>query len=201
MPISKPWARALRQGVICGGSGIRSCGRRICTAKHPKPLEILGEKFTIYRGEDGIAHITNARCPHRGALMSLGWVEGDGIRCRFHGWRFDGTGQCDEQPNEDRPFCARVKLKNLSDARICRPHLRLSRRGRAAAVPQLSGFRSARRDRRRSAGGHSLHILESARHRQQPCAVGASRDGVAHRPDAKPHPAQGKRQRDAPMAM
>jgi 5,5'-dehydrodivanillate O-demethylase len=74
------------------------------TAKHPKPLEILGEKFTIYRGEDGLPRITNARCPHRGALMSLGWVEGNGIRCRFHGWRFDGTGQSDEQPNEDRPF-------------------------------------------------------------------------------------------------
>ena len=41
------------------------------TANHPKPLEILGEKFTIYRGEDGAARITNARCPHRGALMSL----------------------------------------------------------------------------------------------------------------------------------
>jgi 5,5'-dehydrodivanillate O-demethylase len=80
-------------------------------ANHPKPLEILSEKFTIYRGADGAARITNARCPHRGALMSLGWVEGNGIRCRFHGWRFDGTGQCDEQPNEDRPFCARVKLR------------------------------------------------------------------------------------------
>ncbi len=79
--------------------------------KQAKPIEFLGEKFTIYRGEDGTPHVTGARCPHRGALMSLGWVEGDGLRCRFHGWRFNGIGQCDEQPNEDRPFCARVQLK------------------------------------------------------------------------------------------
>ncbi|HEV8015029.1 MAG TPA: Rieske 2Fe-2S domain-containing protein [Stellaceae bacterium] len=79
--------------------------------KQAKPLEILGEKFTIYRGEDGTPHVTHARCPHRGALMSLGWVEGDDLRCRFHGWKFDGSGQCIEQPNEDRPFCARVKMQ------------------------------------------------------------------------------------------
>jgi 5,5'-dehydrodivanillate O-demethylase len=42
--------------------------------------------------------------------LSLGWIEGDDLRCRYHGWKFDATGQCNEQPNEDRPFCARVKI-------------------------------------------------------------------------------------------
>jgi 5,5'-dehydrodivanillate O-demethylase len=75
-----------------------------------RPLEILGEKFTLYRGEDGIARITGFRCAHRGTQLSLGWVEGDSLRCRYHGWKFDGAGQCVEQPNEDKPFCARVKI-------------------------------------------------------------------------------------------
>ena len=75
-----------------------------------KPLEILGQKFTIYRGEDGTAHITAFRCPHRGTQLSLGWVEGSNLRCRYHGWSFGPTGQCLEQPNEDRPFCEKVKL-------------------------------------------------------------------------------------------
>ena len=75
-----------------------------------KPLEILGEKFTLYRGEDGTPHVVAQRCPHRGTPLSLGWVEGDTLRCRYHGWRFDGTGQCVEQPNEDRPFCDKVRM-------------------------------------------------------------------------------------------
>ena len=75
-----------------------------------KPLEILGEKFTIYRGDGGTPHIAAFRCPHRGTQLSLGWVEGDTLRCRYHGWRYDGSGQCVEQPNEDRPFCDKVKL-------------------------------------------------------------------------------------------
>lgn len=75
-----------------------------------KPLEVLGEKFTIYRGEDGAPHVVARRCPHRGTPLSLGWVEGDAIRCRYHGWKFDGTGQCIEQPNEDRPFSEKISL-------------------------------------------------------------------------------------------
>ena len=70
-----------------------------------RPLEILGEKFTIYRGEDGTPHATAFRCAHRGTQLSLGWVEGDDLRCRYHGWRFDGSGQCVEQPSEENSVC------------------------------------------------------------------------------------------------
>ena len=52
-----------------------------------KPIEILGEKFTVYRGEGGTPHVVAFRCPHRGTQLSLGWVEGDSLRCRYHGWR------------------------------------------------------------------------------------------------------------------
>lgn len=76
-----------------------------------KPVEILGEKFTAYRGDDGTSRLAEFRCAHRGTQMSLGWVEGDGLRCRYHGWRYDGTGRCVEQPNEDRPFCGKVRLR------------------------------------------------------------------------------------------
>ena len=78
----------------------------------PKPIHVLGEKFTIYRGESGAAHVVDYRCAHRGTPLSIGWIEGDTLRCRYHGWRFDGTGQCVEQPNEDRPFCDKVKIRS-----------------------------------------------------------------------------------------
>jgi 5,5'-dehydrodivanillate O-demethylase len=77
-----------------------------------KPIEILGEKFTVYRGEGGAPHLTAFRCAHRGTQLSLGWVEGDSLRCRYHGWRYDASGQCIEQPNEDRPFCDKVSIRS-----------------------------------------------------------------------------------------
>jgi 5,5'-dehydrodivanillate O-demethylase len=75
-----------------------------------KPLEILGEKFTIYCGTDGAPHVVGATCAHRRTPLWIGWVEGDDIRCRYHGWRFDCTGQCVEQPNEDKPFAEKVSI-------------------------------------------------------------------------------------------
>jgi 5,5'-dehydrodivanillate O-demethylase oxygenase subunit len=75
-----------------------------------KPLEILGENFTLYRGNDGIARVTGFRCAHRGTQLSTGWVEGNGLRCRYHGWRYDADGRCVEQPNEKRPFCERASI-------------------------------------------------------------------------------------------
>lgn len=76
-----------------------------------RPIEILGEKFTLYRGGGGDAHVTDFRCPHRGAQMSLGWVEGDDLRCRYHGWKFDCAGQCVEQPDEDSSFAHKVRMR------------------------------------------------------------------------------------------
>ena len=79
--------------------------------KTAKPIEVLGEKFTLYRDAGGEFHLTQFRCPHRGAPLSLGWIEDDSIRCRYHGWRFDGTGQCVEQPNVELSNADRVKLR------------------------------------------------------------------------------------------
>ncbi len=78
-----------------------------------KPLRIMSEDFTIYRGEGGAVHIVDTHCPHRFALMHLGWVEGDNIRCVYHGWKFDCVGQCIEQPAEDPGFARKVKIRSV----------------------------------------------------------------------------------------
>jgi 5,5'-dehydrodivanillate O-demethylase oxygenase subunit len=75
-----------------------------------RPIELLGERFTLYRGAGGGTHLTAFRCPHRGTQLSLGWVEGECLRCRYHGWKFDAAGACVEQPDEDRPFAEKVRL-------------------------------------------------------------------------------------------
>lgn len=66
----------------------------------PKPLRILGEDFTIYRGESGKPHVVGARCAHRATRMHTGWIEGETLRCFYHGWRFDAAGKCVERPGE-----------------------------------------------------------------------------------------------------
>lgn len=81
-------------------------------AGRAKPIRIMSEDFTLYRGESGTPHLLEFRCAHRGTQLSSGWVEQDDIRCRYHGWRYAGTGQCVEQPAERKPFADRVKLKS-----------------------------------------------------------------------------------------
>jgi len=78
---------------------------------HAVPIRIMSEDFTLYRGEDGVCHLVAFRCAHRGTQLSTGWVEGDCIRCRYHGWKYDGSGQCVEQPGEDATFAEKVKIR------------------------------------------------------------------------------------------
>jgi 5,5'-dehydrodivanillate O-demethylase oxygenase subunit len=67
-----------------------------------RPILIMGEKFTLYRGESGTAFVVAQRCSHRSTQLSTGWVRGDSIRCFYHGWTFDGSGACVERPGELR---------------------------------------------------------------------------------------------------
>ena len=77
-----------------------------------KPVRLLGEDFTLYRGEGGKAHAVAFRCAHRGTRLSVGWVEDDCIRCMYHGWKYDATGQCVEQPAEDPPFTKKIRIRS-----------------------------------------------------------------------------------------
>ena len=79
---------------------------------HALPIQVMGEKFTLYRGESGATYVVDFRCAHRGTQLSVGWVEGECIRCFYHGWKYDGTGQCVEQPAEDASFAAKVKIRS-----------------------------------------------------------------------------------------
>lgn len=78
---------------------------------HAIPIRIMSEDYTLYRGESGLAQVIDHRCPHRGAPLHLGWVEGDAIRCIYHGWKFDPSGQCIEMPAEEPGFPGKVKTR------------------------------------------------------------------------------------------
>jgi 5,5'-dehydrodivanillate O-demethylase oxygenase subunit len=71
-------------------------------AKNPiKPIRIMGEDLVLYRDRGGRYGLVDRHCTHRRADLAYGWVEDHGIRCSYHGWRFDESGACVEQPYED----------------------------------------------------------------------------------------------------
>lgn len=75
-----------------------------------QPLRVMGEDLTLYRGESGTAHLVAGRCAHRRTLLHTGWVQGDDIRCIYHGWKYDGAGQCTEAPAEGPASAARIRI-------------------------------------------------------------------------------------------
>jgi 5,5'-dehydrodivanillate O-demethylase oxygenase subunit len=66
-----------------------------------KPVRLMGEDLVLYKDLGGTYGLVDRHCPHRRADLSYGFVEDCGIRCNYHGWRFDERGRCVEQPFED----------------------------------------------------------------------------------------------------
>lgn len=72
--------------------------------------KMLGEPIVLYRKQDGRAVALADRCCHRHAPLSLGRLEGDDLRCLYHGLKFDCAGKCVEIPGQDAiPEKARVR--------------------------------------------------------------------------------------------
>ena len=65
----------------------------------PVRLMLLGEKLIAFRDDTGRVGIMDHRCPHRCASLFLGRNEEGGIRCIYHGWKFEVTGRCLDMPN------------------------------------------------------------------------------------------------------
>jgi 5,5'-dehydrodivanillate O-demethylase len=63
-------------------------------------VRVLGEDLVLYRDRSGKLGLIGEQCPHRRASLAYGIPTENGIRCPYHGWQFDGTGKCLEQPNE-----------------------------------------------------------------------------------------------------
>jgi phthalate 4,5-dioxygenase len=79
----------------------------------PLRLMLLGEKLIAFRDSGGHVGVMDHRCPHRGASLFLGRNEANGIRCIYHGWKFDVAGNCLDMPNvpPQQDFRHKVKAK------------------------------------------------------------------------------------------
>jgi phenylpropionate dioxygenase-like ring-hydroxylating dioxygenase large terminal subunit len=78
----------------------------------PVRLTLLSEKLVAFRDSSGRIGIIDEFCAHRGVSLWFGRNEENGLRCPYHGWKYDVTGHCTEVPSEDAGsgFCQRIKL-------------------------------------------------------------------------------------------
>jgi phenylpropionate dioxygenase-like ring-hydroxylating dioxygenase large terminal subunit len=80
----------------------------------PQAVKVLGEELVLFRDEFGKLGLLGLHCPHRGTSLEYGDIEDGGIRCPYHGWLFNVSGQCLEMPAEPKDSKFPQKVKHLS---------------------------------------------------------------------------------------
>jgi len=68
--------------------------------RFPIKRRVLSEDVIVYRDTSGRYGAMQPNCPHRGASLEFGSLDESGVRCPYHGWKFDRLGSCTEQPAE-----------------------------------------------------------------------------------------------------
>ena len=82
----------------------------------PLRLRLLGEDLVAFRDTNGQVGVIDSACPHRRAGLFFGRNEECGLRCVYHGWKFDVEGNCVDMPSEpaESNFKDKVKIKAVS---------------------------------------------------------------------------------------
>ena len=80
----------------------------------PVRVKLLSERLIAFRDSDGRLGLMDEFCAHRGVSLWFGRNEENGLRCPYHGWKYDVTGQCIDVPSEpiESGFCNKIKLKS-----------------------------------------------------------------------------------------
>ena len=79
----------------------------------PQRVRLLGENLVAFRATDGTPGLVVEACPHRGASLFFGRNEEEGLRCVYHGWKFDVSGACVDMPSEpaESNFKSKVRVR------------------------------------------------------------------------------------------
>src|SRR6266478_9593689 len=80
----------------------------------PVRVRMLGEDLIAWRDSNGTPSFVANNCPHRGASLFFGRNEEAGLRCVYHGWKFDASGACIDMPNEPAESDFRTKVKAVA---------------------------------------------------------------------------------------
>lgn len=86
-----------------------------------KRIRVLGEDLVVFKLKNGTIGLLDDRCSHRLASLSYGFVEEDGLRCAYHGWKYSKDGACIEQPFEpdSSDYKSRIKQKSYKAEELC----------------------------------------------------------------------------------
>lgn len=79
-----------------------------------KAVRLLGENLVVYRDKRGRYGVLGEQCSHRKASLAFGRVDEEGLRCPYHGWKYDCTGRCLEQPAEPAAGGFKDKIKHTA---------------------------------------------------------------------------------------
>ena len=125
-----------------------ACPRSSSATARRVRLMLLGEKLIAFRDSAGRVGVMDHRCPHRCASLFLGRNEEGGIRCIYHGWKFDVAGNCLDMPSLPPPgFKDKVKAKAYKV--VERAGVVWVYMGSRAEAPPLPALRDPRRARGR----------------------------------------------------
>ena len=80
----------------------------------PVRVKLLGEELVAFRDTQGAIGLLEEHCPHRLASLFLGRNEENGLRCVYHGWKFDVLGNCVDMPNEPEESRFKEKIRTKS---------------------------------------------------------------------------------------
>lgn len=107
-----------------------------------KAVRLMGEDFVLFRDGAGRLGLIDRDCPHRGADLAYGRHEADGLRCPFHGWKFDVEGRCLETPAEPEGsnLCRNIRQRAYPTTVRAGVVFAYVGRGEPPAFPELDCF-------------------------------------------------------------
>lgn len=106
----------------------------------PVRLKLLNEDLVVFRDSEGRVGVLQEHCPHRGASLFFGRNEEGGLRCVYHGWKFDVSGACMEMPTEPRTSRMRHNIKAQAYPARIAGNLLWVYLGDARQPPELAQF-------------------------------------------------------------
>ncbi len=80
----------------------------------PLRVRLLCEDLIAFRTTSGGVGLIQNACPHRGASLFFGRIEEDGLRCVYHGWKFDREGRCVDMPSEPAESNFKTKVRAIA---------------------------------------------------------------------------------------
>jgi phthalate 4,5-dioxygenase oxygenase subunit len=109
----------------------------------PLRVRLLGEDLVAFRDTDGVVGLHDEVCPHRGASVYYGRNERGGLRCVYHGWKFDVTGRCLDMPSEPEESNFKDKVRQTAYPCVDRNGVIWTYMGARSEPPPFPGYEFA----------------------------------------------------------